>query len=69
MQETLLKEDEPLHEDLPEQNGAAAQREARVHPRRAYFLKFNPFVLGDGDGKEVWWGKAEVYAEDKVSPQ
>merc|ERR1719239_1785307 len=29
VQESLVKEEEPLHEDLPEQNGAA-QREARV---------------------------------------
>merc|ERR550517_223029 len=29
VQESLVKEEEPLHEDLPEHNGAA-QREARV---------------------------------------
>merc|ERR1719500_2669193 len=29
VQETLVKEEEPLHEDLPEHNGAA-QREAKV---------------------------------------
>ena len=63
-----MKEEEPLHEDLPEHNGAA-QRDARVRPRRTYFerKKINPFVSGDGDGKEVWWGKAEVHAEDKVA--
>ena len=31
MQESLVKEEEPLHEDLPEHNGAA-QRDARVQP-------------------------------------
>ena len=33
MQESLVKEEEPLHEDLPEHNGAA-QREAKVRPRK-----------------------------------
>ena len=33
MQETSVKEEEPLHEDLPEHNGAA-QREAKVRPRK-----------------------------------
>ena len=33
MQETSVKEEQPLHEDLPEHNGAA-QREAKVRPRK-----------------------------------
>ena len=68
MQESLVKVDEPLHEDLPENNGAA-QREARVRTRRTFFLKNKInlfFSLGDGDGKEVWWSKTEVHAENKV---
>ena len=34
------------------------------------FLRQSLFILslsGHGDGKEVWWGKTEVPAEDKVS--
>ena len=68
-QDSLAKEEEPLHVDLAEQNGAA-QREAKVSNKKATsFRRQSLFLLslsGHGDGEEVWWGKTEVSAEDKV---
>ena len=58
-----------VNKEEREQNGAA-QREARVKTKRAFLNKiffYSLFIfLGDGDGKEVWGGKTEVYPKDQV---
>ena len=57
-----------VNKEEREQNGAA-QREARVKTKRTFLNKefYSLFIfLGDGDGKEVWGGKTEVYPKDQV---